>query len=137
MVDTGWTKEFEPGMLTIGVNGADSGYITGSIDLSQGYSSIGQNWRITTTDTTSPVYIYDKPDGNLKVNGGAEINGPLTVDGVDIGQAVRRIEERLAILRPNEGLEERWNKLKELGDQYRRLEEELLQQEKIVSILGK
>ena len=48
-----------------------------------------------------------------------------------------KVEQRLAILRPNEGLEARWDELKELGDRYRELEKELQEKEKMWDILKK
>ena len=48
-----------------------------------------------------------------------------------------KVEQRLAILRPNEGLEARWEELKKLGDQYRELEKELQDKEKMWDILKK
>lgn len=48
---------------------------------------------------------------------------------------MNKVEERLAILRPNEGLEERWEKLKRLGNRYRKLEKEILEKEKIMEAL--
>jgi predicted nuclease with TOPRIM domain len=46
-----------------------------------------------------------------------------------------QVEERLGILRPNEGLESRWEQLKELRRQYQELEKDLLEKEKIMDIL--
>ena len=48
-----------------------------------------------------------------------------------------KVEQRLAILRPNEALEARWDELKELGDRYRKLEKELQEKEKMWDILKK
>lgn len=102
------------------------------------------NNTITTSDLQN-IYITDstgtggfntfRDNGRLTVQGDADIVGTLKVGGVDIGQALEKIEQRLAILRPNSDLEERWEKLKELGDQYRQLEAEILGQEEIHRIL--
>lgn len=72
---------------------------------------------------------------NLNVEGDASINGKLEVGGVDIGAALTKIMERLAILDRNLQLEERWAKLKALGEEYRKLEKEMLEQEEICQIL--
>ena len=41
----------------------------------------------------------------------------------------------MAILHPNENLEQKWDELKELGRLYRELEKDILEKEKIVEIL--
>jgi hypothetical protein len=46
-----------------------------------------------------------------------------------------KMEERLSILVPNPGLEDRWEQLKELRTQYLELEKDLLEKEKIMKIL--
>jgi hypothetical protein len=102
---------------------------------------------IVTTDNTAPLYtdntwwndsIYDsKVTPAIKVKGDANIDGKLLLQGKDIGEVLSKIEQRLAILSPNPKLEEKWTALKELGDQYRKLEEEILAQEKIYDILSK
>jgi hypothetical protein len=45
------------------------------------------------------------------------------------------MEERLAILRPNPTLEDRWEQLKELRRQYVEMEKDLLEKEKLMKIL--
>lgn len=102
------------------------------------------NNTITTSDLHN-IYITDntgtggfstfRGPSNLTCQGDAEIAGKLKVGGVDVGEALEKIEQRLAILRPNLELEERWEKLKELGDKYRQLEAEILGQEEIHRIL--
>ena len=46
-------------------------------------------------------------------------------------------EERLAILHPNEKLEDKWEELKKLGDMYRALEKDIQEKEKIWETLKK
>ena len=73
----------------------------------------------------------------VSIKGDAEIGGELTVGGKNIGESLDRIEKRLAILRPNAELEERWEKLRELGEEYRKLEKDILEKEHIYDILKK
>jgi hypothetical protein len=47
------------------------------------------------------------------------------------------IKERLNMLTPNVKLEAEWNQLRELGDQYRLLEAELLEKSQVWDILKK
>jgi hypothetical protein len=75
--------------------------------------------------------------GALKVIGDADIDGDLKVQGVSLTERLDKIEERLAILRPNETLEEKWDELKELGKRYRELEKEIIEKEKVWEILKK
>jgi len=77
----------------------------------------------------------------LEVQGSAvfkddvKIDGDLEIRGHSIAETLAKIEQRLAILEPNPKLEEKWAKLKELGDQYRALEADILEKEEIMRIL--
>ena len=87
----------------------------------------------TTTVTSSNNYMHAK----LDVKGDAHISGKLYTGGRDIGETLDKIEERLAILKPNLELESRWEQLRELRKQYLELEAEILQQEEVYRILSK
>lgn len=54
-----------------------------------------------------------------------------------ISSRLDKIEERLAILKPNTELEDKWEELKKLGEQYRLLEQELTEKQKIWDLLNK
>lgn len=72
------------------------------------------------TYTISP--ITSTPSGTLELRGeGADVK----INGVSLTGVLKNIEERLNILRPNKELEAEWHQLRELGDQYRRLETKL------------
>ena len=71
----------------------------------------------------------------LKVNGDAEFEGDVKIKGVNLTERLDAIEERLGILRPNNDLEGKWEKLKALGDEYRKLEKEILEGENVWDIL--
>jgi len=71
----------------------------------------------------------------LNVRGDANFQGDVKIQGRSIMDTLDKIEERLAILRPNEVLEEKWEQLKELGKQYREMEKDILEKEKIWKIL--
>jgi hypothetical protein len=49
----------------------------------------------------------------------------VEVNGWSLVAAVKRIEERLGLFQPNPGLEAEWADLRELGEQYRKLEQHL------------
>jgi hypothetical protein len=88
-------------------------------------TSAGGNW------TT-----YNQPS-IMKVECDAEFNGEVTIRGVKLDERLTAIEERLGILRPNNDLEGKWEKLKTLGEEYRKLEQEILEGESIWATLKK
>jgi formylmethanofuran dehydrogenase subunit D len=86
------------------------------------------NWNNTITSTNTKVQING--DG-LVMQEGADI----VIGGKSLTKAIEQIEERLGILHPNPALEERWDKLKELRQQYIEMEKDLLEKEKLMKIL--
>jgi hypothetical protein len=99
----------------------------GGYTLSTGAGS-GYNWSTGTTNTNATVEI--NADG-MKIKEG----GDITIGGKSLSEAINKIEERLGILHPNSALEERWEKLKELRQQYVEMEKDLLEKEKLMKIL--
>ena len=73
----------------------------------------------------------------LDVKGDANFGGEVKIKGRSLTDIFEKIEERLAILHPNEVLEDKWEKLKELGRQYREMEADILEKEKIWKILNR
>jgi hypothetical protein len=94
------------------------GYNLGSISPSLTFSD---NWQ----------------DTKLKVQGDAEFEGDVKIKGKSISETLDKIEQRLAILHPNEKLEAKWEELKKLGDAYRALEKDILEKEQIGETLKK
>ena len=112
---------------------------------------------ITTTNNTSSGSLYWGLNGTsanpgwgnitlaepalngatLKVNGNADFEGEVTIKGKSLSEMLEKIEERLAILHPNEKLEDKWDELKELGKRYKELEAEIIEKEKVWAILKK
>jgi len=89
------------------------------------------------TQDTSVVTVSGGIQPSLKVSGDAEITGTLRWRNRDMDQWIESVESRLAMLQPNPKLEEEFNKLKDLGDQYRALEQEILEKQKVWDILKK
>ena len=95
----------------------------------------------TTTGTSSPFWndtisiSNHQPTGTLHVKGDAEFEGDIKLKGKSLDKTLAKLEERLAILHPNERLEEKWEKLKELRKQYMELEADIIEKEKIMEIL--
>ena len=99
-------------------------------------TSNGLYWGLNGTSTITLTEPSLK-GSTLKVNGDADITGELTVQGVKLSDRLDKIDERLAILHPNPELEDKWDELKELGKRYKELEQELLEKEKVWTILKK
>ena len=112
-------------LITGGGGGGGSGGSGGSGVFTTSYNSWASNG---TTDI--------KPN-SINVNGDAVFNGNIQWQGRDMREWFARVESRLSILQPNPQLEEDFDRLKKLGDQYRALEKELLEQQQIFDILKK
>jgi hypothetical protein len=86
------------------------------------------------TDANYKIFVSNSGTGGTlsNVNSGA---GKLVVNNIDILEKIQRIEERLAIIEFDERLEDQWLQLKEIGIKYRELHNEILEKEKMYSIL--
>lgn len=91
----------------------------------------------TVSNTTTGWTTYNNQPQVLRVSGDAEFEGEIKVKGVSLTERLAAIEERLGILRPNNDLEGKWEKLKALGEEYRKLEKEILEGESIWDMLKK
>jgi len=89
----------------------------------------------TWSDTISISNI--QPSSVLQIKGDAEFEGEIKLKGKSLSDTLSKLEERLAILHPNEKLEEKWEKLSELRKEYMELEADIIEKEKIWSILKK
>jgi hypothetical protein len=111
---------------------------SGKVLTSTGGGSL--NWGNLNGTTTTFGTISADPSlkGNsLSVKGNADFDGEVTIKGKSLTGMLEKIEERLAILHPNEKLEDRWDELKELGKRYKELEAEIIEKEKMWAILNK
>lgn len=105
---------------------------SGSYAISNG--SNGIDW----STLNSTITVSANPTHNtLEVKGDANFEGDIKVKGKSITDSLDRIEERLAILRPNEELEEKWENLRALRNAYLELEKEILEKQAMWSILKK
>jgi hypothetical protein len=73
----------------------------------------------------------------LSVKGDANFDGDVTVQGRNLREFMESVEQRLNILRPNTQLEAEWDQLRELGEQYRKLEQELEEKSRMWASLKK
>lgn len=97
----------------------------------------------STWATTSINGQTDLTPNSLQVKGKSEFEddvnviGDLKLQGKSLKQSLDAIEERLAILHPNEELEEKWDNLRGLRKMYMELEAEIKEKEAMWSILKK
>jgi hypothetical protein len=108
---------------------------TGTVTVPNNTSN-GLYWGLNGTSTITSIEPNIK-GATLKVNGDADFEGEVTIKGKNLSEMLEKIDERLAILHPHPELEDRWDELKELGKRYKELEQELLEKEKVWSILKK
>jgi len=103
-------------------------------------TSGGSGQLLTSNGTNTSWVTMAEPNikgATLKVNGDADFDGEVTIKGKKLSDMFEKIEERLAILHPNEKLEDKWDELKELGKRYKELEAEIIEKEKMWAILHK
>ncbi len=133
MSTTIYTKTYaQPSMSNVVISLGGSGGTSSGVIHNSGYNN-GTTW-------TSHGRTWAAPElksNTIKVNGDAEFSGNITWQGRDMREWFATIESRLSILQPNPELEENYDKLKKLGDQYRALEKQLLEQQRTFDILKK
>lgn len=95
---------------------------TDSITIDSG----SYDWNIS-----NPAMTTTRFDCDVKINQ----SNDLRIGDRSLKQFMETVEERLNILQPNPKLEGQWNELAALGKQYRALETEILEKEKMWKIL--
>jgi len=124
--------------------GSDTGIMDQiSLDLSSG--CMADTITVSTGAHTVPVYSVSTGfsdlsiDWNtfkfddLKVSNTLKVDGPgadVVINGESLVDTLRGIQDRLAILRPNPDLEQRWQQLRDLREEYQRLEQEIMEKER-------
>ena len=93
---------------------------------------------LTSNGTGSTIWADPNLKGaSIQVKGNAEFDGEVTIKGKNLNDTLERIEEKLAILRPNEELEAKWENLRGLRKAYMELEAEIIEKEKMWAILNR
>jgi hypothetical protein len=138
MIQTDWITSLTPGHNMNATTVTSRYGITGQINSIAGVSAStittsasASNWADTITISGTNTNIKNA----LDVRGDASFQGEISIKGVNLADTLSKIEQRLAIIRPNEALEGKWEKLKDLGRQYREMEKDILEKEKIWKIL--
>ena len=110
---------------------------TYSVDLSGVYSSVsltspytvssGINFpnAVYTTSTVNSPWVQSPPMAGPKIKlDGADAD--IEINGVSLWATMQEISNRLNIMHTNPELETQWQELRELGEQYRKLEQHIL-----------
>lgn len=92
---------------------------------------------IYTINDDNLIWDWNNVGNSLSVKGDANIDGDLIIKGQNISETLSRIEERLAILHPNTELEAKWDNLRKLREDYMKLEQEIIEKEKVWAILNR
>ena len=110
---------------------------TYSVDLSGVYSSVsltspytvssGINFpnAVYTTSTVNSPWVQSPPMAGPKIRlEGSDAD--IEINGVSLWATMQEISNRLNIMHTNPELETQWQELRELGEQYRKLEQHIL-----------
>lgn len=97
------------------------------------YAGTGTTSTIANTTWSSNTAMLT-PSGQIELKGD---QADLIINGVSLTETLQLIQDRLNMLRPNAVLEAEWNQLRDLGEQYRRLEAELLEKQSMWETLKK
>jgi hypothetical protein len=104
-----------------------------NLTVSPTYTVSAATWQNSSISNTTA-------DTLINAGGQIELRGDkadVVINGVSLKETLEGIQDRLNILRPNTELEAEWNELQELGEQYRRLEAQLLEKQRMWSTLRK
>ena len=112
-------------------SGIDTTYTLSNLSLST--SSISVPWA-TGTAGLNWANLTEPPSGKITLQGP---NADIEVNGESLINMLHRMEQRLNLLTPNQELEAEWDQLRELGNQYRALENKLTEQGKMWDTLKK
>jgi hypothetical protein len=85
--------------------------------------SPGTGW---TTSGNTPWLSQNSASGKINLEGE---NADIVVNGISLVDAINSIRDRLNCLQINPKLEEEWEELRALGDQYRELERQILEKQ--------
>jgi hypothetical protein len=124
-----------------GYRAAQSTYNIGSIDTitldSSSYITTGTGGALNWSANYGDYNIYNTGPGVNISNDGITMKpeADLKIGDRSLKDFMDRVEDRLAILHPNEALEDKWEELKNLRRQYEALEKDILEKEKIMKIL--
>ena len=111
----GWRWDTTSGNTWNGSTGVNVSPVTGVSGLWHGSTSTGIGTVAQDLSSKSKI-ILPGPDADI------------VIGDISLVDLLKTIQQRLNILQPNTKLEAQWSQLRELGNQYRELEAQLLEQ---------
>jgi hypothetical protein len=134
-------------LSTVGINsgtlsqvyGTGGAYGIGSANITWSGASSGTGYVYPNTININPANTYtnSQTSQTVTIKGDAEFEGKIKVGGKDLVELLTKIEDKLAIYKPNPEMEEKWEELRELSKRYKELEAEIKEKEQIWDILKK
>lgn len=95
---------------------------TFTIGSNQGKMGVGSAWTTTSGGSGATLKFDDDLWINSSVKGGTLSlqgdNADIDINGVSLMETLRGIQDRLAILTPDPGMEQEWDELRELREAY-------------------
>jgi hypothetical protein len=125
-IDTITLDSISSPTYTISGSGSGSTVIApGAVLTTSGLN--GSSWTPTPTLTVNQ-------SGTIQLEGD---NADIKINGESLMETLRGIQDRLNMLQPNPELEAEWDQLREIGEQYRKLEAEFKEKSKMWNTLKK
>ena len=120
---------YTPPSLTVSTKHSNTTISSNGLSSGSGYTYTtgtggGNPWATNTT----------LRGGQLELEGK---DADVVIDGKSLLKTLQALEERLNILVPNTELEREWNELKTLGENYRKLEADLIEKSRMWQALQK
>ena len=97
-----------------------------------GYQTVPLGTISSPTWTNSTLTV--PPSGRMELHGD---QADIVMNGVSLNDTLKLIQDRLCMLRPNPELEQEWDQLRDLGEQYRELEKQLIEKQRAWDLLRK
>jgi len=125
--------------LTIGKDGLVTHIDTGDcvVDENYDYTSPPTYQSISPTEDIATNNIFSMShdiDGKMRITGE---EADIEINGVSLKQTLEDIQQRMAILQPNPELEKEFKELREIRQQYIKLERNLLEKKEMWETLNK
>ena len=102
-----------------------------------GPSTGGYTYTTNGTGANNPSWIIASDHSTLSVQGDADFDGDVRVQGRSLAEFMQQVEQQLNILQPNPELEREWDELRELGERYRELERQCAEKSAVWNRLKK
>jgi len=98
----------------------------GGVTMASSVLTAGTSGTVNWSPITSPMVVDQS--GTIALEGE---NADIKINNVSLNETLQAIQDRLNILKPNKELEAEWDQLRELGEQYRKLETEFKEKTKM------